>query len=304
MVHLVETFRDMQSAIYAKDVASDAQVPAAPTDAVRFSSGTIWQGLQVEYHTLAPQQMPMHTMQNHRLLVNIGKPVNFEWSEGGMWKHKWLAQGAMAMKASGESHSPRWNDELRIVAIALETTWVERLVERQQLQFDLQPGQSDEILLQLSKKFFNEIQHGNLGGKMYGESLGVAFALQLLTTYGQNNQVFYAPKGKLSAEQLRHALDYVHDLLHQNIGLNEIAEQVYLSPFHFARLFKNTLGVSPHQYLLSIRIEKAKQLIATSSRSLTDVAGEVGYFDQSHFIHSFKRMTGLSPKQFKRMVRS
>jgi AraC family transcriptional regulator len=72
-----------------------------------------------------------------------------------------------------------------------------------------------------------------------------------------------------------------------------------LSAFHFARLFKNTLGLTTHQYVLQNRIERAKNLIVKFSHlNLTEIGLSVGFFDQAHFTKSFKRATGATPKAF------
>jgi AraC family transcriptional regulator len=83
--------------------------------------------------------------------------------------------------------------------------------------------------------------------------------------------------------------------------LNDIAEAVHLSPFHVARLFKQALGVSPHQYLIQVRVNSARSLLSAGSgeRSLAEVASAVGFADQSHLTRHFKRLLGVTPKQLR-----
>lgn len=107
------------------------------------------------------------------------------------------------------------------------------------------------------------------------------------------------PAGKSASAQLCRTLEFIHANLFEDLSIEQLADQAYLSPFHFARLFKQTLGMSPHQYVLQNRIERAKRLIAKSPYlNLTEIGLSVGFFDQSHFSKSFKRVTGTTPKVF------
>jgi AraC family transcriptional regulator len=77
---------------------------------------------------------------------------------------------------------------------------------------------------------------------------------------------------------------------------------VHLSPFHLARLFKQRLGVSPHRYLVQVRVDNARWLLSAGSgaRSLAEIASAVGFADQSHLTRHFKRVTGMTPSQMRR----
>jgi AraC family transcriptional regulator len=77
-----------------------------------------------------------------------------------------------------------------------------------------------------------------------------------------------------------------------------MADTAGLSPFHFARQFKISMGYSPYQFVLRQRIERAKQLLIQGGKSLAEIAVEVGFYDQSHFAQQFKRHCGITPKKF------
>jgi AraC family transcriptional regulator len=81
----------------------------------------------------------------------------------------------------------------------------------------------------------------------------------------------------------------------------ELAKQTNTSPFHFMRLFKQTTGISPHQFILQLKIERAKQLINKSQLSLTEIAYELGFTDQAHFSNAFKKIIGVAPRQYRHM---
>jgi AraC family transcriptional regulator len=88
----------------------------------------------------------------------------------------------------------------------------------------------------------------------------------------------------------------------QEIDLEKAAAQAGLSPFHFLRLFKRTLGLTPHQYLLRCRLRDAAHMLG-DGHDVTDTAYEVGFKDLSNFVRTFHRAAGVSPGQFQRAMR-
>lgn len=89
----------------------------------------------------------------------------------------------------------------------------------------------------------------------------------------------------------------------QELSLEAAAREAGLSPFHFLRVFKKALGVTPHQYLVRTRIRRAARLLAEGERPVTDVALEAGFADLSNFVRSFRRAAGASPRAFRRAAR-
>jgi AraC family transcriptional regulator len=83
-------------------------------------------------------------------------------------------------------------------------------------------------------------------------------------------------------------------------SLDRLAGQAGLSKFYFNRLFKNTTGMSPSRYHITLRMDKARRLLRESKRSVVDVALDVGYANPSHFARLFRRETGLSPSDYRR----
>jgi AraC family transcriptional regulator len=90
---------------------------------------------------------------------------------------------------------------------------------------------------------------------------------------------------------------------HEPIALAACAREAGLSPFHLLRLFANVLGVTPHQYLVRVRLRHAARLLADDWRSITDVALEVGFADLSNFVRTFHRAAGVSPRSFRLAAR-
>lgn len=90
---------------------------------------------------------------------------------------------------------------------------------------------------------------------------------------------------------------------HEPIDLGDAAREAGLSPFHFLRLFARVLGVTPHQYLIRSRLRRAAALLADDTRSIMDVAFEVGFGDLSNFVRTFRRAAGVSPRGFRKAAK-
>jgi len=95
---------------------------------------------------------------------------------------------------------------------------------------------------------------------------------------------------------LKRVIEYIHANLDQNLTLAELSFIANMSPYHFARTFKQATGMAPHQYVLHTRIERAKSLLLQGKLSIAEVAMRVGFFDQSHFTRYFKRIVGVTPQ--------
>jgi AraC-like DNA-binding protein len=111
------------------------------------------------------------------------------------------------------------------------------------------------------------------------------------------------PRGGLSPGARRRVCEHIESHLQGNIALRELAAQARLSVFHFAHAFRESLGVSPHRYLLQQRVKRAEQLLADTELPLASIATAVGFADQSHLARHFSRLLGTTPSAFRRAQR-
>ena len=109
----------------------------------------------------------------------------------------------------------------------------------------------------------------------------------------------------LAKHKLYAVLAYVDEYLDADLSLEELAGLAHLSPFHFARLFKNSTGLPPHQYVIARRVARAMELLRRRDiLLLAEVAVEAGFADQSHFTRHFKRLVGVTPRLFQASART
>jgi AraC family transcriptional regulator len=108
----------------------------------------------------------------------------------------------------------------------------------------------------------------------------------------------------LPRQKLQVALCYIEERLTDTIGVRDLAAQVHMSPFHFARRFKQAVGQPPHAYITTVRMERAKQLLSKSDLPLGHIATAVGYRTQAHFTGVFHKRVGMTPRIFRVSNRS
>lgn len=143
-----------------------------------------------------------------------------------------------------------------------------------------------------------------LAARVPGKSPRVAaltqlFAAHLVEKYTKAGPRTLANRGGLPIRQLRKVEDYVTAHLEEDISVELLADLVELSPSHFAHVFKESMGMTPLQFITRQRITRAQQLIRETSRSLIEVGLEVGYTSPSHFAQVFRRVVGVTPTAFR-----
>jgi AraC-like DNA-binding protein len=106
--------------------------------------------------------------------------------------------------------------------------------------------------------------------------------------------------GRLPQTSLRRVLEHMQANLDQELSVTALAAVAQISPFYFSRLFKQSTGLSPHQYLLRQRILRAQELLADPSRRVAEVSYELGFPHQSHFTTVFGKLVGMTPRAYQR----
>jgi AraC family transcriptional regulator len=157
----------------------------------------------------------------------------------------------------------------------------------------------DERIRALGSLLEKETRAGCPTGRLYGESLGMALAADVIRRYSVFPPRAVEYKGGLSKYRLRRILDYIKSNLAEGNGLQELAELAGISAFHFCRSFKQSTGLSPHQYTLQLRIKEGQRLLRTTELSIAEVAYRVGFCDQSHFTMIFRRFVGTTPLRWR-----
>ena len=157
---------------------------------------------------------------------------------------------------------------------------------------------SDPLVQQIGFALKTSLEIDGKNSSLYADAIAQALVVHLLSRYSTHSRQIKTIIGGFTQPQWKQIIDFINTNLDRNIGLTELAEIVRLSPYHFAHLFKKSTNISPHQYLIRCRIERAKQLMVMGNLSLAAIAQMVGFASQGHFTYHFKRLVGVTPKVF------
>ena len=227
---------------------------------------------------------------------------------GQAWVRRQLKRGDIFVTRSKTPYELDWKspvgEELDFIIIHLAVDQFLAALEA------VYPGKADEVEV---VDFFGRdeaLAHlcfacaEMLSTRVPGKSERVTALMQLFAAYlveKYTDAVSENPehRGGLPIGKLRKVEDYVGERLAEDISVEALADLVELSPFHFSRVFKQATGMSPLQFVTRERIVHAQKLIRETSRSLIEIALEVGYTSPSHFAQVFRRVIGVAPTEFR-----
>ena len=165
----------------------------------------------------------------------------------------------------------------------------------------------DKRLVQLLTDLSEELAAEEAGKEIIIDALTEQTAVHLLRRHSKMRRSAELELSRVGLvdRRIRRAVEYMQAHLDQELPLKEIAAASYLSPYHFARLFKKLTGATPHGYLAALRTTQAKSLLAETDLSISAISVRVGYASPSHFTRAFRQATGLTPRAFRAaLVRS
>jgi AraC family transcriptional regulator len=140
---------------------------------------------------------------------------------------------------------------------------------------------------------------------VYVDYLARAIAARLVRRHSSASPVrrHLDASSKRHSRQIRRAIDFMEANLEHSVDLPTIAEATGLSSSHFAREFRAMVGKAPHQYLMKIRIDRAKRFLSETDRGIAKIACACGFANQEHLTRLFKRSCGLTPAGFRKVRR-
>ncbi|MDN8589204.1 AraC family transcriptional regulator [Paenibacillus sp. 11B] len=155
----------------------------------------------------------------------------------------------------------------------------------------------------LVQETFNSILTYARSGEVYAHMMAKSKLMELLSYYVMNldlNQISYVNAPVM--EKMSAILAYIESNVEQNITVQDLAQIAYMHPNYFIRFFKQQLGVPPIHYITSRKIDKAKELLTSTSNTVTAIAEYLGFSDLYYFSRQFKKHTGLNPTEYRRQT--
>jgi AraC family transcriptional regulator len=163
-------------------------------------------------------------------------------------------------------------------------------------------GLYDPLLIRLVITLANELSKGTCE-PIFADGIAHVMMLQLLKRHSNAHMLPVHINGRFTPEQRRTLEDFIEAHLHTKLKVSHLARLLHISITHFDRQFHSTYAMPPYNYIRHRRIERAKILLRNPRISLSEVAAECGFANQSHFNHRFKEAVGVTPGEYARQVR-
>lgn len=278
-------------------------VPLLPGRPVLDSTRSPWSGLYLEKHNLAAVPIPIHEHATFCLHLQTSEQVEMDWYSSGRSGHQITGAGNVIFLTPGTRDSLLWHGPSQRIVVSMDPSLIKQAADQMESkgtpEFENLWSLQDEQLRLLVTEMEREMSTGWAMGSLYGDSLSTSLAIALIKKYGRTSLPFPQLKGGLSQPRLRQVLAYMEENLQHDIRLQDLASLVGLSNFHFMRSFRQSTGLTPHQYLTQMRVSRAQSLLLRPQWTILQIAGAVGFADPSQFSKVFRTSTGVSPSKWR-----
>jgi AraC family transcriptional regulator len=239
----------------------------------------------------------------HAFLVASGS-LTFVYRAGSTLRRVLAAPGSTTIWPSDyEVQSVSWTGECELLALEMNLAVLQQVVGsgvRPRVdQLTPQLAIKDRQLAALIRSIEVETMSGCPAGSLYGQALSLALAAYVAGRNSTGARSGGSQAGRLSPRLVSRVRDYIRANLGNRLSVTALAEIVNLSPSYFSEVFKNSIGVAPHEYVLRERIREAATLLTKGDTPVAQVAQMLGFASQSHFADVFRRATAMSPKQYR-----
>lgn len=259
-----------------------------------------WSDIVIEQHRCPATELQDLAYRQHVLVLNNGGSLVCEYKYRGRWKSAEKSFGAVSFFPAGQTFSRRMRTTAEVVYLALDPLIFVRHASDEmpaRPEFAEQRHTADPVLLHFAQTLrhasSNDLKHDVL----FGSSMALSLARHLLLRYGSGGAPSESPaKDRISPRALKEAKEFMEAHLQSGMTVKQIADAVRISPSHFSRIFKDATGRSPYQYVMELRMSKAKEMLVRHRSSLKEVTYSLGFADQSHFTREFRRTFGTTPK--------
>jgi AraC family transcriptional regulator len=214
-------------------------------------------------------------------------------------------RGAMTVLPAGFAHGVRLTTACEVTVFAFAPKILASVTDEidhpPRAELDYIAATRDGGLRDLLDLLARELEAGGPSGRLYTDALAFTLLARALALSDPRMRPLSVSVPALSPRAWQRLFEYIDENLHRNLALDELASQVGYSRGHFLKIFRTTMGTSPHQYLVQRRVERAKALLSARELPLAEIAVTCGFSSQSHLSAEFRRRVGTSPARYRRL---
>ena len=269
------------------------------------SRGKPWNGFHVKEH--GPTEAEVHEVMllKHVICLQISKPAEIKWQGDGRFVNKSIEPGQISIYPANKLHSGAFRHAGGHIAVFLEPEFLAQAMDKGvatgQVELRWEHGVDSPALRELVLLLHAEARQSNAPDGHYATAIARLIAIHLVQ-HSSVKVTGSAKQGGLSPTRMRKVMDYIEQRVGEQLSLSELAAAAGLSVFHFSRVFRQSTGMSPFQYVMKCRIGQAKKLLLEPDARIGDIALECGFCDQAHLTRHFKRLAGVTPAVFVRSL--
>lgn len=258
-----------------------------------------WEGLLLERHLVKAAEIPEHEHRDFCIHLQLSGDADFEWWSGGEHRIEKTEPGILIVLPPGTRDRLLWQGPSNRLILSIQpdllSSFAAELGCTRVPEVEAKWALIDHGLKQLIAEMGREARADWPLGRLYADLLSIGLQNHLLRRHVLDSAPIPEAKGGLIMPRLRRALEYITENLECDLRLGDIARELDLSPFHFAREFRNSTGQTPYQYLLDQRMERAKMLLKIGRDSIQEIASDCGFSSQVNFIRTFRQRVGVPP---------
>ncbi|MEC4812464.1 MAG: AraC family transcriptional regulator [Scytonema sp. PMC 1069.18] len=264
-----------------------------------------WSDIHFEQHHQPKHDTCEHCVTMHTISIALSSAFTERWLDG-LRKSEYLTQGSVAIIPTGTTHRCLWQEDVKFMFVAVDPTFLKQIgievVSAEEIELiphfaTLQ----DPLILGIVLSLKDQLEPQRQVDHLYIEQLKTTLVIHLLKKYCVTKPKISTSTDGLSKQKLRLILEYIHGNLETEIHLTKLAQIAGISQYYFCQLFKNSVGITPYQYVIQQRIEKAKQMLKNQKIAICDIALACGFANQSHLTKHFRKLTGSTPKNYQQM---
>jgi AraC family transcriptional regulator len=273
--------------------------PGSPR-VVQSSASRGWRGLILEQHFSSPGVRSSGFVEKHQISMLMGCPARFEYTDSAPLTE---SAGTLTIIPTGHIPSVRLHTSAEILQCSFEHEFIARVraeMDQQEMRLAFRTGLRDRSIERLMGLLLEELESPAPLGNLYVDSIALAVANRYLRLDCSCAERSQSRISALPSRILHRVRERIEAEFQADVSLETLAEESGYSRAHFLRMFRVATGITPHQYVLNVRLAHAQKSLTRKGSSLIDIAALCGFSSQSHMTSVFRKHLGVTPAEFRR----